>query len=795
MNRLLFSAVLGCLVAQFPLQLAAQASDKPVEPLVHLNPVPINPGEAVLATFLEENLYKPEQWNIHDGSAWGLTMQREYRMFHGAMFQWLRPPVGDEPAFCMEHGFDADVSGFDKLVVGAVLPDGARLTVTALTDKGKLEQTFDKLPDNRREYMLPLGGARRLKHLMLSVHSDRKGVQAGAVLWIILQNEQKVADYRRSLLPYGKEWEGHIRPADYNPEFMPAYGIVFAKDEMDDIRRRHEQLVEAEGTSPFLETAHRLMELEPEDLIKESPGNNIRFARDRDLDITELRPSDLAIAGILTEDKEMLRKAARYAMTLAVMPYWDEGFMAHFPGSSWMHAAFRESWTAHELAVTLDLAGEMFTSAGRDFILKRLAIDGVGHINYVTWKSEYIHRMNQMAVFSHGRVLSYAILEKTMPRVKPYLDMAYQDLVNSLQIAVNADGSDVEGPGYMTYTMAEAGLALHYYARARGKSLAEVVPSHMLRTADYAEAFCSTVAENDVIPVCDATPQIERVDALSFLAAITPGSRWADLYRKAMVRRKYTGRTLVEKQPWGILSLVVPRPEGSEAPAVKPFVSLSDMGVMTSTRKVGDEWLKILVQGNKAKAGHTHEDKGSFVIEFAGDVFAGDFGTAMYGDAMTFAVKQCQWHNMLVPQVADGERPAPANPVVTDVKPTGEGDERSFHASIDVASPWEKYYAKNVRTWHSSRPEELVITDDYELKRGDGVDFYWQTMLPVRRKGNTLVIEGRRGTAEVRIPRGATCRVEPCTWWTGAKVNRIILSKKGCSGKMETKVTFKLKKL
>lgn len=52
---------------------------------INLQPVVINPGEAVLATFLEESLYKPEDWYIHDGSGIGLTMQKAYRMFHGAM--------------------------------------------------------------------------------------------------------------------------------------------------------------------------------------------------------------------------------------------------------------------------------------------------------------------------------------------------------------------------------------------------------------------------------------------------------------------------------------------------------------------------------------------------------------------------------------------------------------------------------------------------------------------------------------------------------------------------------------
>ena len=761
--------------------------------LTDLQPVAINPGESVLATFLEEKLYPPEMWTIHDGTAQGLTMQKDYRMFHGAMFQWLRRPANGVPGFCMERDFDVDLRGFDNLIVAAVIPDGARLTVTAATDKGLLERVFEKQPDNRREYLIPLDGATRLKHLTLAVSSDADGMQSGAVLWLMLQNEKKLADYLSSLVPYDKQWEGHLKGADYEPSFTPTYGIVFAPEELEEIRRRHQSIVEADGTSPYVEAAREMMAVDPEDIIKVSPGDNIRFARDRDLAHPNLKPSDLAVAGILLRDKDMLRMAARYAMTLAVTPYWDEGFMAHFPGSPWMHAAFKESWVAHELGITLDLAGEMFTDEGREFILKRLATDAIGHINYVTWRSEYIHRMNQMTVFSHGRILAYAILEKSMPRVKPYLDLAYQDLYNNLQIAIRPDGSDVEGPGYMTYTVAEAGLALHYYARARGKSLAEVTPPNLLRTADFAEAISSTDGDNDVISVCDATPQIERVDALSFLTAITPGSRWADMHRKAWARRLSGGRTLVDKQPLGILSLVVPAPENAASPAVKPFVYLPEMGIMASTRKVGTEWSKLFIQGNRAKAGHTHEDKGSFVLEFAGETFAGDFGTAMYGDAMTFAVKQCQWHNMLIPVVDTMDRPAPDNPVLTDVKPEGEGDATRFEATIDVTPAWGAYFSKNCRTWTSPTPDELTVTDEYELTKGKGVEFRWHTMLPVRREGRKVVIEGEKGCVEIQIPKGASCRIEPSKWWTGRQVNRIVFTKMGRKGTLETKVHLKLK--
>lgn len=758
----------------------------------NLRPVSINPAEAVVATFLEESMYKPESWTLLNGTAHGLTMQRDYRMFHGAMFQWLRRPASDL-GFSMSKAVDIYVHDFDNLIVAAVIPDGGRFEIKLETDKGERVRSYEKLPGNKREYVFPLESAAQLTGITLSVYSAADGLQGGAVLWIMLQNEEKLGEYLASLTPFGKEWTSHIQPESYRPSFEPTYGLVFGKDQLEDIRARHRGMMNPDGSSSYIDNARRLMAIEPEDIVKESVGNNIRFARDRDLELPDLKPSDLAIAGILMKDKEMLRMAARYAMVLATTPHWDEGFMAHLPGSNWVHAAFRESWAAHELAITLDLAGEMFTDLGRKFILKRLAIDGIGHINYITWSAEYIHRMNQMSVFSHGRILVYALLEQTMPRVKPYIELAYNDLVNSLQTIILPDGGNVEGPGYMAYTIREAGLALYYYAMATGKPLAEVIPSNIRNTSAFAEALWSTTPACDMIPICDSDPWIGELDALSFLANVSGDSRWIDIYQKAKAREdrypEMTGQTQT-----GLLALVIPEENQHTAPTIPAFVNLPDMGIMASTRRIGDERLKILIMGNKARAGHTHEDKGSFVLEFAGEVFAGDFGRATYGTAMTFITKQAQWHNMLIP-VVEGERPAPKNPIVVDVKPIGQGSEEYFEAVIDATPGWENYYSKYVRRWSSPTPSELLITDNYELAKGKAVEFHWQTMLPVERKGNIVRINGERGSADIHIPQGTTCRIEEHTWWDGRVVHRIIFTKKSTSGEIQTHVTFKLNTL
>jgi hypothetical protein len=54
----------------------------------------------------------------------------------------------------------------------------------------------------------------------------------------------------------------------------------------------------------------------------------------------------------------------------------------------------------------------------------------------------------------------------------------------------------------------------------------------------------------------------------------------------------------------------------------------------------------------------------------------------------------------------------------------------------------------------------LTITDDYELVAGEGVEFYWQTRLPVALDGRRAVITGARGRVELEAPEGCAWRVD-----------------------------------
>ena len=452
----------------------------------------------------------------------------------------------------------------------------------------------------------------------------------------------------------------------------------------------------------------------------------------------------------------------RYALSLAMSEHWDTGFMSVLPGSAWEDRAFRRSYTAEDIAVILDLAGEVFTDAGRTYLMRRLAEEGIGPINYVAWRHEYIFHCNQLAYFNTGRMHAYLVLERQWPRVKPYTDLALGDAIDNLENVIEPDGGSLEGPSYLNPTIRENYNAMKHYARARGRNLSELVPAIVRRTANYAAVVASTTSD-DVIAVCDSGASF-RNDTLRILTELVPNSYWTTLYNKQQAARG--------------------EPTLDAAPSLPAYIELPEIGYIASTRSLGDECVKVFIMGNKANAGHTHEDKGSFVLEFAGQTFAADLGICDYDDPIHAVYKQCQRHNMLVP-VGMAERAAPLNPLPFDVRPTGKGDERAFRAQIDATPGWEGYYTKWVRTWDSPSPDVLTIRDEYEPAKATRPS---STGRPACRSwtDRVVTIRGDKGLATISVPPDCTVRIDRLPLAQGAEHTRIAIRKPAPSGTLET---------
>lgn len=757
---------------------------------------PINDAEAIIEPFWDPAQSELAHWTIEPGGSHGLVVRQGWCW---VAFEWARrPAVG--PALRMRRDCGIACADYDRLVLSINAPPAAVVHLHAETDRGwcRLEAP-PAVGGTKRELALDLRGATRLETIVIEIAAGAEGISLGWLNWLGLQHTGRLTHKLKAQAAYEPRWEKHLHDASFQPRFEPVYGLVLNAGDLDVLRQRHDAMMAAGRRSPFLAAAEQARRTPPEPMIHDFVNfwGDSRYNRERDQGkFIQNHGLNAAIAGLLTHDKELLRLAARYALSIGMCKHWDDGFPCRFPGGTFDHRCFVQSLCAYEVAGILDLAGECFTDLGRDFLLRRLAEEALGAIQYNTWKYEYIFRCNQLAWFTPARMLSLGVLARHSPRVRPYLDIAYRELCESLDATILPDGGYVEGPTYFRCVGRDAGLGLYHYSRAIGKPMVELIPDAMKRCADLGELVISTDACQDVIAFCDASPLHDFLSQ-SVMAALLPGSAWTRMQRACLARNEGWPFNAVygpENYPpimidaaiaWGLVE-----PESAAPAEPRPFVVLPDMGPVASQRRFGDHWVKLLIQGNKAWAGHAHEDKGSFVLEFAGDTFAMDPGTADYSHPLAAMLQQCERHNMLVP-FGFKERPAPQSPLPHDVKPVGAGDDKAFHAEIDATPGWEPYYRRWRRVWHSPAPDALAITDDYELAAGEGVEFSWQTRLPVAVDGNRAVITGRVGRAELEAPDGCAWRVDELPLVEGVQ-RRLAFAKAGTCGRFTVQVRLQV---
>lgn len=419
-----------------------------------------------------------------------------------AEFEW---PAGSHagPVLRFHRSLELDCSGYDQLLISIKAPGTAGMRLTARTDVGDriLEASLE-----RREHALALDGAVRITAIEVLVEAGDMEPGAGWINWLGLQDSGAMDAHLRQSQAFDARWDQWLQPASDKLCFQPHIGIVMDAEGLEELRRQHEA---AGPDSPFLRVRDSAAGWHPEANIHQYVAQVCasRYAREREEGQQILGPGrQAALAGLVLKDAELLRLAARYALSLAVIPVWDSGFVCAFPTGVFEHRSFSQASCTEEVAFILDLAGEVFTGAGRDLAKRRVAESGIGQINYVTWAHEYIHHCNQLAAFSGGCILGYALLERDMPCVKPYTELAYADLVQSLEEVVLEDGGFVEGPSYLLYTVVQGGRGLYYYARARGTDLVDSMPAGLKRTGAFAAAVGSTDEGAEMIPICDASP-------------------------------------------------------------------------------------------------------------------------------------------------------------------------------------------------------------------------------------------------------------------------------------------------
>jgi hypothetical protein len=742
----------------------------------------INAAEGILDPLWDPKISGLKHWQVEPGKAHGL---RVWQNWCWSEFEWARRPASG-PALRMTRQFEADCTGYDRVVVSLMAPLHSVCKITAVTDAGVRTFVSPPAPELKKEHVLELGGAKMLHSLTLEIESDAEGVSSGWINWVGLQHSQLLERVKWMWNQFDAAWTGYLQPESYEPKFEPTHGLLVngrARGTAHQARR----LPRGARESAFTKAADAARKLEPERMVREFVNfwNDTRYNRERDHDNSLLATMPVGhavnavVAGLLLKDKALLRLGARFAMALGMSGRWDDGVICYLPGGVFEHRCFVQSLCVHEIALVLDLAGEMFTEVAREYLKRRIAEEGLGSINFNTWKHDYIFHCNQLAWFTPGRMAGYTLLEKTWPRAKTYTEIAYAELNESLGYAILPDGGYVEGPTYFRCVARDGGLALYYYARARGKELRDIIPGlgppH--RRLRRGRAFDRRV----------------RTSSPSVMPGVRSSRRpwrsWRWRCRKRLghavpqVPRPHPrhGRYPARLQTRGRS----PR-NRTRAPAFRVPARHGAHGVHPPARRRVDEDSHQRQQG---RAGHAHEDKGGFVLEYRGETYAMDPGTCDYSSPLAGILKELR-----APQHAHPDRPDGASLAAVAAELRCASDRlRVMRCALPPASTPRPAgattaggSAPGIRRRRTSSPSPT--TTNSRPDGGTGVEFYWQTALAVTVSGQTITLTGQHGRAVIEAPAGTTIRVDDLPMPPGRVQRRIAIIRPATQGSLTVAV-------
>lgn len=656
-------------------------------------------------------------------------------------------------AIVMERDCDICIEDYDIFRVFASIPSWVCMTVSGRVD-GRMQNFMEKVigRDNTDEYDGSIRG-KRMTGLRLEFYVTKDQPACISLLWLGLSNweEQKKMESIKS--PYTPDWPGCLR--EQPGQFEPQIGIFFNSKELEELRDRVKLDPMKKIYDEIRKQALADMELNPEEEIGTYiPKPDRRWCRNRDMKLTCTagKMERLALIGLIEQNIEMSRMAARMALSAAHCEYWCESIMGVFPGATWHHRSFTEAIYCTACALVLDWAGFCLTAHGKQIIQDAIIMKGLPRIESDFKRMEYIRSMNQGIVFSSGRILGLLSLIHDYPRYKTWLEVAEQDLHDMVSNYILDDGGTLEGVGYWNYTFSTAIPLFYALSRYRNKSFKDYIPPLIAKTGEYALSMMSIAGDGtSYLPINDA--HADKSLAFSLVAAycrISEREEWKVLYER-MFR---SGN--IEADIYALIfSLSPDEYAGCELqyPQWNVLPITGQAGVIRKDSRLGKVHFHLC--SGPTYGGHYHQDKGSFILEVEGEGLAIDRGVTRYDHPETALIKLASRHNLIYPESLDGTlfcQPgnAPGGELTYALK---IGD--VVMLTSDNQKAWEEgLFDTNIRRIFSPTANLYVFDDELVMKSPMAVSFRVNSHGNMRVEDKEVWIEGNR----------ASLRIVPVNW-------------------------------
>jgi hypothetical protein len=716
---------------------------------------PVNPAEAVIAPFFDPALSPEKEWRLMPGPT---TQNLHAGRGYTTMLYWDGAEA-DQTVFTWEWHGRLDLPRYDGLFLQATFPAWTTMVFSAQVD-GVWQRIAASRGSNRHDdYSGPLAG-HVVEGLRIELVTHTASAGAFGTYYIGAHHQQRLADWLAYENPdaYSPNWSEYLRP-DSEWKLEPQIGLYFDAGQLDALRQKLSRSPYREMADILRQQAYECLTWEPERGIRpylacgESPWSY--SARSRDRGRAWWGPMEqCAFFGLLDGDPQLIRMAARFALSLAHVRHWSEGFVENdFPGSAVNWRSFYQNMVCISLAATLDWIGGVFTENAQEVLCHSLYFKGLAPIKQDLLRCEYLYHMNQGTVFSLGRAAALLAINGAWPRAGWEIEQTHRDLDETANNIIHADGGYGEGPAYYSYTMTHLLAAYLLLAKHKGAAPEHLMPPGVLRGADYFGLYVSTSDQPARLPLSDGPGDAIPTDWLAMFAHVTGDPRWKGLLHRGLTHGLTANIDSAWNRIWvgsGVRTLIYgPDDLDDRADIVPVFGIHAGSGHATSRRVTERGPVRLHLCGASLTEEHSHEDKGAILLEVLGEPILIDRGITVYSDPITSLLKPARMHNTVTPLDSAGHERAQARPCPSPIIPSGYGDDTRLHLEIDVTPAWGEAVKRAARRIDSEDVWRFTVTDELECAEPMPVIFHLHSHAPVVVSGQRALFDAERSRLRV----------------------------------------------
>lgn len=645
---------------------------------------------------------------------------------------WKSCAVGDEIA-TLRCGVNKPIGTYTHIVLCLYAPQDSRMVVLLDFGNGAEPVTNEVLGTNsRQELLIPFRSHTDEDTVLHSVSikflSSGKGEKQVNLIWFGLRNGPAYTmSQQSSLKRLPSDWNHLVlSQSEWGPVRF-AKGLLFSENDLERVRKKISRPGWKEHFKIMHEHARACLQRDPEnDIGNTISSGNIRISRASEQGRVPYYWDSLTLAfvGLVKKDPKYLQHALRYLCCMLDSPRWVESGECAVSTSTWNYRAFAAEMTTTSVVLLGDWLDFTLPAHSRSLLRHAIWDRGVSPVLSNLLKYSYMSQMNQGAVFSRAVVLGALFLEDQW-NVSKIADDGYAYMLSVLERYIKPDGFCSEGPTYLCQTLQGVLSPLIAYARMRERDWQKDVSAAVGRGVSYLETVSSGFPGR-VTPVNDSRTTWLSGDGVPIIAGIDSRSSMNGILYNCLVNGQIFRSSGTLTNSGGILGLVY-GPENVESPrSIRPEYEFLEQGqIVSCARSQGDSVIGLLAMGAGPVAGHTHLDKGQFVIDVDSDPILVDPGMVRYSatDAI-FLQKSCR-HNVLTPVLENGSY---QDQVFSETKGEikSERSDNQLFISMELGFAWPGYFKAYKREIVSKSPTIFSINDSGRNCKKFSVAFHVQ---------------------------------------------------------------------